>query len=241
MRVYAQPPIIIGGRQPVKPNQKPHLAEVFPQIAAPQHLIKAQIKGAIRRGENVVILGVPGSGKSYFAEELFDEFSMRAENYLLGTLHDMFEIEVESKSGLIILDDMRFYVPASQTQFPDVPVSIGRVGPELGTQVISKAIQQSKQLIITNVPIEEAFLVQLAQSLGFKVFILPSATFEEFSDSVSTITSLSLPAKSIRLIFELSGGNYRIAKEIINSIELQPQSSLSIKILAGQKLDPEDL
>ncbi len=237
MRIYNHSPIILGGRQPIKAGQHPHLAEVFPHIAAPRYMVIQQIKRAIRSGKSIVVLGLPGVGKSRLFIKLDQELGITRNKYMYA-LRSNFADRLASKSGLVIMDDIRFHVPARALEFPDIPWPNEVVGSEIGQQAIAQAITQGKQLVFIEPPMEEDFLAQF----GFEIFILPPASFEEFDtvfkqEQVNGRT-LSFPAR--KQIYKITGGNFRLAHALFKLLKSQA-FTLTGKLLSAQQLTQDEI
>lgn len=236
--VYVPAPFILGGRTPLKTGEHPHLAEVFPHAFIPRQFVIDQIKTSIRSGESIAVLGLPGIGKTTLLKQLMHEFSIPVSNHIEGGLRTEFRIRLAVLSGIVVLDDVRFYMPPEVDLCDEFGPPPNIIGPEIGKPAIQQALAQRKQLIIIEPPVEEPFLGQLS----LKRFILPPLNLYEFNFTFADekVNGRPLSFMSKKLIYDLSGGNYRIANTIFSLLK-DKRIPIIDTILRGLELNPEEI
>lgn len=244
-RIYAPPPFILGGRHPVEPGKHPHLAEVYPQIATPQYLVIKQIQAAIRARQSVVVLGIPGVGKSRLCYEMRKTLKLPMTNYFEDSAAPFFSAEAKGEAistAPFFFDDLEY-------------VAHWRKG-------FAQAIRDGFQLVFFNPPAYESIFVDFIRVFALEgkvtIFILPSASFTEFQESILSSNKVihyyvpddaslssakiwrrqeqslsALSPASIKTLFDLSGGNYGQALEVLEKLGQGKPSPALAKILSG--------
>jgi hypothetical protein len=228
-KIFSHPPVIIGGRQPVKPGRHPHLAEIAPEIAISRFHIIDQIRKMILAGKSVVVLGMPGVGKSFAIEKIAQELDLSFDNQI-----------VSESSDPILLDDR----PSFIRSFPDRPKIID-------------LINQGKQFIFVSPPYFEheyiEFVSKCQTNRKPEVAVLPPADYTEFanylrhafSNNNSDIRmmhkkegSSSLSEKTLKILFGLTGGNFRIAEYALDYLleDTEEMSCIRKAIVNGKEL-----
>lgn len=242
--VYRHPPILVGGRQPIKPGRHPHLAEIVPEIAISRSRFTRHIREMIWGGKSIIILGLPGTGKSFLVERLAgrfdfsfiefktsDKFFKFAESYRPGSV-----------SRPILLDDMSSIIHNI-----------------LEWEKVIDLINKGQQLVFLGPPQLEphyaSFIRRCQPKHAPQIIILPAADFPEFSDSLrNPYSNYYLPLKIIlnkeniegtasisdqttKILFDLTGGNFRITDYVLNILAKGEKKISSIRnsIFNGKK------
>lgn len=229
---YAPSPIIIGGRKPLKPGQRPPLAELVPEITMPRSCMVQQIKSLMQSKRLVVVLALPGAGKSVLARNLRQEFRIPWNQSYYSEIRRTYP-EISYRTIPHTLDGIRAGDPGATLLLDDVHPLAHVI------ENTPRLLEQGRKVVVFHPPAYEKNYARLVKGLEeAAIVILPPADLEEFSDAHMRIARC-LSREAARGVYDLCGGNMRLARFVIFGPE--EESTIQNKIRAGKKLDPAEV
>jgi energy-coupling factor transporter ATP-binding protein EcfA2 len=212
--VFSHPSIIIGGRRAVFEGKKPHLATLVPETIFPRRHIINQIRTAIKSGHSVIVLGLPGIGKSTIIKGIMQKLGVPKSSYIDYKVILSTRINHVAFVNSVLTED---FVNCGHPIFVD-DIPTRAIADKKLRSIFSNHINRGRQFIFSGPAGHDSHYAELVRSCGnknTKIYVLPPAGFNEFKTG---LPNHPITQEIPRRLFQLSGGSFRIINELLLNV-----------------------